>query len=249
MTTDPAPAQDLIHLLRPGADGRVDVVEYARALQAYARETQRPADLVVAGQLARLAWETLRAESDALLERATDAPGAATAPADDPWDAFLASEWALDVQGRDRVAEALLDAQEPFLRPALRRPASPPLPRRVTLAELLDVLQDAQRDAEAHVAAARDAAARRARARDRRDAAPAAVLDDDPAAELQRIRSALSAAGGRATLRELAAARTADALVAAMMAVLELARRGEVRVEQEAFPVGRVWVAARAGCG
>lgn len=230
-------------LLQADAKGEVDLMEAARAFARYAREHGSEIDLAVAGVLIRRAWRALAEESAAV--RARWAPKEVETQEEptpeDPWLTILetlAGEVDPGVMVGARIQRASPEEVRGFLIGEPLRSA-PRAGRRVSLGELVRALEAAREEAAAR---ARGAEVRRATVAARRQRSRAAVVEEDPMADVARVRAALPRGGHVVRLGELASSGAPVDRVAAMQAVLHLAKAGECVVWQEDFPVGPVYV-------
>lgn len=240
MTIDQRIPADVLALLEAARRDGARLPDVVAALERLARGREEP-DLVLLGALARVAWSALHAETEAVL-RAAGPP--LPAPEPDAWGEILSAPWLDTLDEEGRVTSRILDGTLTLVAPG-RRPAC--APRAVTLDELADALRAAYVEAAAFGARAEDAAARRRARRAARARAPSVVHGDDVGREMRALEARLPADGSPVVLREIAP--SPGALVGALMAALELARRGRVRIDQEGFPFGAVRVGKPGGAG
>lgn len=229
-------------LLMLGPDASVDVMEFARAYGAYAREHGTDADMATAGIVILRAWMILNRESRAILDREQPIEPAAPPQDADPFAEMVA---ALEPHVLDEglaFTERVLGARGADVRDMLigapLRPPSDRAGRRATAAELVELLAEAQAEAVERAAAAE---ARRARVRERRARTGGAIVVEDLQRDMADLLARLPAAP--VSLRALAATRSD--MVSVLVAALHLHQRGEVRVWQDEFPMGPVMVARR----
>lgn len=227
-------------LLRPGADGLVEVRAFLDALAAYARESGRDVDLIACGILAKHAWSGLRRETELLLERAAASPTPVPEP-QDPWLQFLDSDFARALDDDTMATERILSTEGRFLRQVPRREAPA---RRATVAELLGALHEAY--AEAGEAAVRQRALderRRAHAEVR--ARAGLIAHDDPDLDREQLLARLPAKG-EVSLAALGGTASREARVSVLQAVLQLVRDGRAGIRQDDFPFGGIFVWRRS---
>jgi len=187
-----------------------------------------PINFVTAGKLVFMAWSILKLQSDRVLVKATPAP-AEEAPAD--WEfAGLQEPEDLDFN------EAVLAAGRVPIAEAIRRTGR----RAVTLMELMDAFDEARRDAEAQLElnALREAAVK-AFAPNFHDKVHTEDLSEDIGLTWSRLARFN---GSAAPLSRLAAPHDRWDLITIFVSVLFLAKMEKVKLWQEAYPSGDVYV-------
>src|SRR3989475_7519178 len=193
-----------------------------------------PVNFITAGKLIFMAWSILKLQSDCVLVSA--APPVEEAPAD--WD-FGGLQETDDLD----FNEAVLDAGRVPIAEAIRRPGR----RAVTLMELMDAFDDARRDAEVQLelAALREKAVK-AFAPNFHDKVHSEDLSEDIGLTWGRI-ARLS--GGSASIAQLASPHDGWDLITIFVSVLFLAKMEKVKLWQDAYPEGDIYVRriARAG--
>jgi len=194
-----------------------------------------PVNFVTAGKLVFMAWSILKLQSDHVLVSATPAP-ADEAPAD--WDfAGLQEPEDLDFN------EAVLAVGRLPIAEAIRRTGR----RAVTLMELMDAFDEARRDAEVQLQlnALREAAVK-AFAPNFHDKVHSEDLSEDIGLTWGRIARFN---GGSASIAQLASPHDRWDLITIFVSVLFLAKMEKVKLWQDAYPEGDIYVRriARAG--
>lgn len=186
-----------------------------------------PVNFVTAGKLIFMAWSILKLQSDYVLVSAT--PPAEEAPAD--WDFGGLQE----VEDLD-FNEAVLDAGRLPIAEAIRRPGR----RAVTLMELMDAFDEARRDAEVQVqlAALREQAVKSI-APNFHDKVHSEDLSEDIGLTWSRI---LGFNGNAVPLGHLATPRDRWDLITVFVSVLFLAKMEKVKLWQDAYPEGDIFV-------
>lgn len=226
---------ELAALAKPDAAGLVDLPAFIDAFAAWAHVTGREVDLVAAGILLARAWEALRVQYDELVEKwaPSSVEAASEAFADDPWVAL--EEWADSI---DPDARRILEASPAGMASFRPPPRHGGLGRKVTLMELVEALEEARVEAQRRVdeRTARDEA-RLARARE----PAAAVVPEDSGADVRALRSRLPKDVAVVELASLRWEGGPTGVVAALAAALQLARAGDILLEQE-FPWGSIFV-------
>jgi len=204
-------------------------LDLAQFTRMYLEKVQQggPVNFVTAGKLIFMAWSILKLQSDSLLVSAT--PPLEEAPAD--WDfAGLQEPEDLDFN------QAVLGAGRVPIDEAIRREGRRP----VTLMELMDAFDEARRDAEVQLQlnALREQAVR-AFAPNFHDKVHAEDLSEDIGLTWTRLARFN---GNAVPLHRLAAPHDRWDLVTVFVAVLFLAKMEKVRLRQDAYPSGDIFV-------
>ena len=210
-------------------------LDLAQFTRMYLEKVQGgPVNFVTAGKLVYMAWSILKLQSDRVLVSAAPAP-AEEAPAD--WDfGGLQEPEDLDFN------EAVLAAGRMPIAEAIRRTGR----RAVTLMELMDAFDEARRDAEVQLQlnALREQAVK-AFAPNFHDKVHSEDLSEDIGLTWNRI---IRFNGGAAPLSRLAAPHDRWDLITVLVSVLYLAKMEKVKLWQDAYPSGEVYV-QRIGAG
>ncbi len=214
---------------------RIDLVQFAALYLRRLREAPG-VDLITAGRLVLMAWRILRMQSDDVKDRA-EPPPAEAAPEPDPW---------FGVEAEDQGDPAVLynhavieEGQVPF-EEKIRHKGD----RKVTFMELLDALEEARLESEAR---AEIGAKREAEKAARRAAGEASVggqvHKEDQEAEIAEVWSRIARLNGHPIpLEDLRSDRSRDEVVKTLVSVLFLARAAKVKLWQDDFPYGPIFV-------
>jgi len=227
-------------VLQQGLDPwAIDLVKFSSLYAERVREGAE-VDLITAGKLLHMAWSILRMQSDVLRQAAE--PPVESGYEDMGWDEM--PQWDdlpddIDVAYTSRVIQSKLD----IIDEKVRHKGD----RKVTLMELVEALEQARAEADQRAlvleARERERANRRTATRGRtRNAAHKDDQDADNREVLERI---LAYQGERVPIVDIHA-RNRDDLVKTFVSVLFLARSKRVRVWQEDFPYGMIYVTPEA---
>ncbi|HEY4704734.1 MAG TPA: hypothetical protein VII27_03235 [Thermoplasmata archaeon] len=186
-----------------------------------------PVNFVTAGKLVFMAWSILKLQSDELLVAANPPPE--EAPPD--WD-FGGLQ---DTEDLD-FNQAVLGVDRVPIAEAIRRQGR----RAVTLMELMDAFDEARRDAEVQLqlSALREQAVK-AFAPDFHTKVHSEDLSEDIGLTWHRI---LQFNGSAIPLGRLAAANDRWDLITVFISVLYLAKMDKVKIWQDAYPMGDIFV-------
>lgn len=219
----------------------LDLARFSTLYLRRAREEE--IDLVTAGRIILLAWQVLKLQSAEVVEQAEEPDE----PADDEvlgWEAI--PDWTFEPEERD-FTQTVIDDPEPPLEEPIRRDSS----RRVSLFELVEAFDEARQEAEKRQRLRRE----RERARMAREEAREAADDgdrmhtDDLEAEIERTWQRIRRYNGQPIpLSKLHRASKED-LLRTMVTVLFLAKDHKIRVTQEEFPTGEIYVENRNNGG
>lgn len=211
----------------------IDLVKFSR-LYLEKVKARPEIDLLTAGRLLVMAWTILKMQSEDL--RAKSEPPApaeeSVAWEDLPDASFLAEE--VDFA----YTHAVVDGNVP-LDEKLRHKGD----RKVTLMELVEALEQARAEAELRIKLMGDKEAERLRRRLLRDERVGSqVHKEDQEAEIAEVWGRIASLNGHPiALDEIHDNRRED-LVKALVSVLFLARANRVKLWQEDFPYGTIYV-------
>jgi segregation and condensation protein A len=204
-------------------------LDLAQFTRMYLEKVQGgPVNFVTAGKLVFMAWSILKLQSDEVLVSAAPPP-AEEAPADWDFEGFREPE---DLDFND----AVLDAGRVPIAEAIRRTGR----RAVTLMELMDAFDEARREAEVQLQlnALREQAVR-AFAPNFHDKVHSEDLSEDIGITWSRIAGFN---GTTASLMHLAAPGDRWDLITVFVSVLFLAKMEKVKLWQDLYPVGDIYV-------
>ena len=205
-------------------------IDLAQFTRMYLEKVQGdgPVNFVTAGKLVFMAWSILKLQSDFVLDHAQ--PPAADADASPDWDLGAYAEQDLDFN------QAVLGAGRVPIAEAIRREGH----RAVTLMELMNAFDEARRDAEVQLqlSALREQAAK-AFAPDFHSKVHSEDLTEDIGVTWSRI---VQFNGSAIPLGNLAPTRDRWDLITVFVSVLFLAKMEKVKLWQDAFPMGDIFV-------
>jgi segregation and condensation protein A len=194
-------------------------------------------DLITAGKLLHMAWSILRLQSEHLRERAE--PPAPPEPVELGWDDLpsldeLPSD--VDAAYNQRV---LGGAPDDLLDEKIRHKGD----RKVTLMELVSALEEARREAElrASLVETREALKSQRRAAGRGRAEGAAHRDDQDA-DIREVWERITGRNGIPIPITEIQEKTREDVVKTLVSVLFLAREQKIRLWQEDFPYGMIFI-------
>lgn len=222
-------------VLEQGMDPwHIDLVQFASLYMQRVKE--RPElDLITAGRILLMAWTILRMQSDRLRERA-EPPPMPEPVEEDPWGA-IDDAWAVD--DPDRAYTSRVIEGEAIIDEKIRHKGD----RKVTLMELVEALEEAKREADlrAEIVAKREAekTLRRTTSRSR---AENAAHKEDLEADIGEVWERIAGLNGAPIPITEIQERTRDDLVKTFVSILFLARQNRIRVWQENFPYGMIYV-------
>ena len=193
-------------------------------------------DLLTAGKLLHMAWSILRMQSDKLRQAAEPPPE--PEPQDLGWD-DLPSMDDLPSDVDAAYNQRVLAGEEEILDEKVRHKGD----RKVTLMELVEALEEARREADlrAQIVAARESekALRKARTRGR---AEGAAHKEDQEEDIREVWERILGMNGAPIPITSIQERTRDDMVKTFVSVLFLARENRIRLWQEDFPYGMIYV-------
>jgi segregation and condensation protein A len=193
-------------------------------------------DLITAGKLLHMAWSILKMQSERVRQRAEPPPPPEPEP-ELSWD--------------DMPLEAVDDPDAAFTDRVLTPGELAPIDekvrhkgdRKVTLMELVDALEEARREAEMRreINAKREAE-RALRAVKRQGRADAAAHKDDQEGDIAEVWERILGKNGVPIPITDIQERTREDMVKTLVSILFLAREQRVRVWQDDFPYGMIFI-------
>ncbi|MEA3199910.1 MAG: segregation and condensation protein [Thermoplasmata archaeon] len=214
----------------------IDLVKFTGLYMARVREGAQ-IDLLTAGKLLHMAWSILRMQSEHLRERAEPPP-----PPPEPemgWDDITdLSELPSDVDAAYNQRVLGADPDD-LLDEKVRHKGD----RKVTLMELVSALEEARREAELRTAMAesREALKTQRRAAGRGRAQNAAHKEDQDA-DIKEVWERILGRNGIPIPITDIQAKSREDVVKTLVSVLFLAREQKIRVWQEDFPYGMIFI-------
>lgn len=214
----------------------IDLVRFTSLYMERVKEGAQ-IDLITAGKLLHMAWSILRLQSERLRESA-EPPPPPPEPEGFAWDDIDMSVLAEDPnQAFNDVVERA--RPDDLLDEKVRHKGD----RKVTLMELVSALEDARREADARsqlVAAREGEKTRRAKARQGR--AEGAAHKEDQEEDIREVWERILGQNGAPIPITSIQERTRDGLVKTLVSVLFLAKAQRIKLWQEDFPYGMIYV-------
>jgi segregation and condensation protein A len=194
-------------------------------------------DLITAGKLLHMAWSILRLQSEHLRERAEPPPP--PEPVELGWDDITPlDELPSDVDAAYNQSVFGSDPND-LLDEKIRHKGD----RKVTLMELVSALEEARREAEVRAAMveSREALKTQRRAAGRGKAEGAAHKEDQDA-DIREVWERITGRNGIPIPITEIQDKTREDLVKTLVSVLFLAREQKIRLWQEDFPYGMIFI-------
>jgi segregation and condensation protein A len=193
-------------------------------------------DFITAGRLMFMAWSVLKLQSDEVL--ASDQPKPQEQPADAGWDPGISGEWMQNDASVD-FTTAVLNRPEPPIQESVWRKGTRP----VTLFELVGAFEEARKEAELQKVLAEE----RKRQRLLWEGQKAMKVDqmmhrEDLQEDINNIWCRIKPLTGRIPLAKLCPSGCEEEHLTAFVSVLFLAFVNQVRVWQENFPYGEIYL-------
>ena len=213
----------------------IDLVRFT-ALYMDRVEKGAQIDLITAGKLLHMAWSILRLQSEKLRQSA-EPPVVLEPEPTDPW-ADIDASWAEDDPDR-AYNERILQSEQDVLDEKVRHKGD----RKVTLMELVEALEEARREADLRAQIVEKREAEKAhRSAARRGKAEGAAHKEDPESDIREVWERILGQNGVPIPITSIQERTKDDMVRTLVSVLFLARENKIRLWQENFPYGMIYV-------
>ena len=219
----------------------VDLLKFSNLYMDRMKHEQE-VDFITAGRLMFMAWSVLKLQSDEVL--ANNQPKAAEPPLDAGWDPGTAADW---MQSDDSVdfTTAVLNRPEPPIQESVWRKGTRP----VTLFELVGAFEEARKEADLQKVLADE----RKKQRLLWEGQKALRVDqmmhrEDLQEDINHIWERIKPLTGKIPLGRLCADGCDDDRLTAFVSVLFLAFVNQIRVWQENFPYGEIYI-EKAGEG
>jgi segregation and condensation protein A len=216
---------------------RINLMQFTSLYLARVRE-RADIDLISAGRLLLMAWTILRKQSDDLKLRAEPPPPPPPAEPENPWDSIPTEAWLYDDPGQ-AYTDHVLGADAAPIDEKVRHKGD----RKVTFMELLEALEAARTEADlrAEITAKREAerAIRKARGE---GAVEGQVHKDDQEQDIAEVWGRIASLNGHPIPITDIQEKTREDLVKTLVSVLFLARAQKIRLWQEDFPYGMIYV-------
>lgn len=194
-------------------------------------------DLITAGKLLHMAWSILRLQSEKLRESA-EPP---VLPEPEPVDAWadIDTAWAEDDPDRAYNERVLHSDPDDVLDEKVRHKGD----RKVTLMELVEALESARREADLRAQLVEKREAEKAHRRAlRRGKAENAAHKEDPESDIREVWERILGQNGVPIPITSIQEKSRDDMVKTLVSILFLARANKIRIWQENFPYGMIYV-------
>jgi segregation and condensation protein A len=212
----------------------IDLVSFTSLYMARVKDGAQ-IDLITAGKLLHMAWSILRLQSEKLRLSAEPPVVVEPEPAD-PWGDIDAS-WAED--DPDRAYNERIIQGEDVLDEKVRHKGD----RKVTLMELVEALEEARREADLRATIVEKREAEKAhRSALRRGRAEGAAHKEDPESDIREVWERILGQNGVPIPITSIQERSKDDMVRTLVSILFLARENKIRIWQENFPYGMIYV-------
>lgn len=214
----------------------IDLVRFTALYMDRVNKGER-IDLITAGKLLHMAWSILRLQSDKLRQSA-EPPPAPPEPEPFGWDD-------IDMSALSDDPDAAFNTVVEHARPAdlLDEKVRHKGDRKVTLMELVSALEDARREADLRhqVVTAREMEkSKRAKARQGR--AEGAAHKEDQEEDIREVWERIASLNGAPIPITSIQERTRDDMVKTLVSVLFLAKSQRIKLWQENFPYGMIYI-------
>lgn len=192
-------------------------------------------DLITAGKLLHMAWSILRLQSEKL-RLSAEPPVVLEPEPSDPWGDIDAS-WA--EEDPDRAYNERILQGEDVLDEKVRHKGD----RKVTLMELVEALEEARREADLRATIVEKRESEKAhRSALRRGKAEGAAHKEDPESDIREVWERILGQNGVPIPLTSIQEPTKDDMVRTLVSILFLARENKIRIWQENFPYGMIYV-------
>lgn len=213
----------------------IDLVQFTGVYMERVKE--RPEiDLITAGRLLLMAWQILRLQSDRLRAAAEPPPE----PEPEPFDPWMDIDTTWAEEDPDRAyTEMVIGAESAPIDEKIRHKGD----RKVTLMELVEALEEAKREADLRtLIVEKREAEKSARATARRGRVEGAAHQEDQDADNAEVWERILGKNGAPIPITSIQEKSKDDMVKTLVSVLFLARQNKIRVWQEDFPFGMIYV-------
>ena len=212
-------------------------IDLARFAALYLEQVrQRPEiDLITAGRLLVMAWTILKLQSEEAKARAEPPP---PPPEPEPVDEWFGVEAATGEEADYMFTHGVIEGEAP-LDEKIRHHGD----RKVTLFELVEALEDARREAELRATLAVEREAARALRKEKAGGSvQGRVHKEDQERDVAEVWERILGRNGHPIPITDLQGRTRDELVKTFVSVLFLARQNRVKLWQDDFPYGPIYV-------
>jgi len=213
----------------------VDLLKFSN-LYMERMKAEQEVDFITAGRLMFMAWSVLKLQSDEVLAQSQPAPAAQ--PLDAGWDPGTAADWMQSDASVD-FTTAVLNRPEPPLQESVYRHGTRP----VTLFELVGAFEEARKEAELQKVLSEE----RRKQRLLWESQKAMRVDkmmhrEDLQEDINQVWGKILPLSGRIPLGKLCNDGCDEDRLTAFVSILFLAFVKQIRVWQEDFPYGEIYI-------
>jgi len=213
----------------------VDLLKFSN-LYMDRMKAEQEVDFITAGRLMFMAWSVLKLQSDEVL--ANSQPRPSEQPLDAGWDPGAAADW-MQTDASVDFTTAVLNRPEPPLQESVYRHGTRP----VTLFELVGAFEEARKEAELQKVLSEE----RRKQRLLWESQKAMRVDkmmhrEDLQEDINHVWGKIQPLSGRIPLGKLCADGCDEDRLTAFVSILFLAFVKQVRVWQENFPYGEIYI-------
>ncbi|MHB8606121.1 MAG: chromosome segregation protein ScpA [Thermoplasmatota archaeon] len=214
---------------------RIDLLQFAKLYVRRLKE-KREVDLITAGRLLLMAWKILKLQSEDTASRA-EPPPPLEAPLE--WDEIPEINPLTAEEAAYAYTTAVLEQGAVPIDEKVRHKGD----RKVTFMELLDALEEARKEAELRATLVAEREALKAQRKvAKAERVEGQLHKEDQEADIAEVWQRITGENGHPIpIRDLQAPNRAD-IVKTLVSVLFLARANRIRLWQENFPYGPIYV-------
>ncbi|HVL87315.1 MAG TPA: hypothetical protein VM681_04800 [Candidatus Thermoplasmatota archaeon] len=215
----------------------IDLLAFSKLYLERVRE-KKDMDLITAGRLIFLAWSVLKLQSDAAVSKAETVKQAQEEQAENAWDAIPDGDWLTD-DADYAYTTTVLGTKHAPIDEKIRHKGD----RKVTLIELVEAFEEAKREAETRqvLVAEREKEKERWKLYSRQDVKEK-VHKEDLEKEIALVWERINRQNGGPIRFDSLHLNTRDDLVRSFISVLFLAAGKRIRLWQENFPYGPIFL-------
>ena len=197
---------------------------------------EQDVDFITAGRLMFMAWSVLKLQSDEVLANSQSRPE--EQPSDSSWDPGMNGAWMQTDAGVDYTT-AVLNRPEPPLQESVYRKGTRP----VTLFELVGAFEEARKEAELQKVLAEERKRQRLLWEGQKALKVDAMMHrEDLQEDINNIWCRIKPLSGRIALTQLCTNGADEERLTAFVSVLFLAFVNQIRLWQEDFPYGEIFL-------
>lgn len=212
----------------------IDLVQFSTMYLKRAKEEH--IDLITAGRIIHMAWRILRLQSDDLVVHLQESE---KENFEESWDDFSPDLW-LSADDEYSYTNLLMTVPDPPIEKPVRRENA----RKVTLMELLDAFDFARKDAETHQLMERRRTEEKKRLKDlSRKRMKGTAHEDNLEEDIMEIWEKIKQTNqSQIQLSDLCKDPSKEELIKTIISVLFLAYENKIRVYQQRFPYGKIFI-------